>query len=172
MKTELIDIETLIPDPHNARKHNVKNLSAVRGSIKQFGIVEPLVVRRENNVVIGGNGRLQVLKDMGVKKVPVHYLDIDETKAKALALALNRSAELAEWEDSILKESLAELSLNNFDIESIGFDTGDFDLFGDPDKEKKKSDEKHCLEITFPDRESLEDEYNSLCERGLIVKIK
>lgn len=106
----MVDVEILIPDPENARKHSNKNLAAIRGSIKKFGIVEPLIVRRQNNVVIGGNGRLQVLHEIGIKKVPVHYVDMDDLKAKALSLALNRTAELAEWEDLISSINKSKLS--------------------------------------------------------------
>jgi hypothetical protein len=140
VKTELVDIETLTPDPHNARKHGDKNLASIRGSIKQFGVVEPLIVQRKNNVVIGGNGRLEVLKQLGFKEVPVHYVDLDDTKAKALALALNKTAELAEWDDEILKQTLDALLNEGFEVEDIGFDIDDIPgLGGDgkPDYTKK-----------------------------------
>ena len=104
-----VDIEALIPDPENARTHDDKNLAAIRGSIKQFDVVEPLVVQRSSNIVLGGNGRLEVLKSLGHKTVPVHYIDIDDKKAKALALALNRTAELAGWDMERVKEQLAEI---------------------------------------------------------------
>lgn len=128
MKIENVDIELLIPDPNNANTHNEKNLAAIRGSIKQFDVVEPLVVRRQNNVVVGGNGRLVVLKELGYKTVPVHYVDFDDQKAKALALALNRTSELSEWNMDILGATLQELNEFDFDIGEIGFDLGEFAL--------------------------------------------
>lgn len=127
MKIEQVDIELLTPDPNNARKHDQKNLSAIRGSIKQFDVVEPLIVRQSNNVVIGGNGRLAVLKELGHKIVPVHYVDFDDQKSKALALALNRTAELADWDNDILVEQLRDLKID-IDVGEIGFDVNDFNL--------------------------------------------
>jgi ParB-like chromosome segregation protein Spo0J len=44
MKLEKIQISTLIPDPNNARKHNEKNLSAIKGSLAKFGQQKPIVV--------------------------------------------------------------------------------------------------------------------------------
>lgn len=128
MQIEHIDIDQLVFDPKNARKHNTKNLMAIKGSIKNFGVVEPLIVRRQNNVVIGGNGRLAVLKEMGLKKVPVHFVDIDEKQAKALGLALNKTAELAEWDDDLLKETIVSLDLAGFDLSDIGFNLTDEDI--------------------------------------------
>jgi len=127
-----VDIEALIPDPENARTHDDKNLAAIRGSIKQFDVVEPLVVQRRNNIVLGGNGRLEVMKAMGFKTAPVHYVDLDDKKAKALALALNRTAELADWNMERLKEQLAEID----EPELIGFDE-DFVKFDDDQQETK-----------------------------------
>ena len=41
---------------------------------------------------------------------------------KAFALADNRSAELAEWDEQVLTEQLKELELAEFDVEAIGFE--------------------------------------------------
>lgn len=121
MEVREIDIELLIPDPDNERLHDKKNLAAIRGSIKQFGIVEPLVVREQNNIVLGGNGRLQVLKEMGFKTVPIHYVNLDDHKAAALRAALNRTSELASWDTDKLSQTLKDLVEVNFDIADIGF---------------------------------------------------
>lgn len=151
MKVDTVDIETLIPDPDNARTHDAANLAAIRGSLKQFDVVEPLVVRRQNNVVIGGNGRLAALKELGYKKVPVHYVDFDDQKAKALALALNRTAELAAWDDEILGKTLQALQEDGFEIEGIGFDLGEFgieppDFSPGSEADQGKLDEKKKVE--------------------------
>jgi site-specific DNA-methyltransferase (adenine-specific) len=42
---------------------------------------------------------------------------------KAFALADNRSAELAEWDEQVLDAQLQELELAEFDVEAIGFET-------------------------------------------------
>jgi len=132
MEISHVDIDILITDPDNARKHDEKNIKAIIGSLKKFDQVEPLVVRRQNNVVIGGNGRLEAMKKMGMSEVSVHYVDLDDQKAKALALALNRTSELATWDDDILGKALQTLQEDGFDIADIGFDVGDWDT---PEKE-------------------------------------
>ena len=166
-----VDIEALIPDPENARTHDDKNLAAIRGSIKQFDVVEPLVVQRSSNIVLGGNGRLEVLKSLGHKTVPVHYIDIDDKKAKALALALNRTAELAGWDMERVKEQLAEID----DPGLIGFDD-DFGKIEEDDdfkfKEPKDESEKQLkIVITFEDDQEMEDVFAELNDRGFNVKI-
>lgn len=125
MQIDSVDIDLLIPDPDNANTHDEKNLKAIRGSIKKFGMVEPLVVRRQNNVVLGGNGRLTVLKELGHTEAPVHYVDLDDQRAKALAIALNRTSELSRFDTDVLMKQLKDLQDSDFDIGEIGFDAED-----------------------------------------------
>ena len=112
-------------DDKNARKHDKKNLKSIKDSLDKFGQVEPLVVQKSTMKVIGGNGRLEAMKDLGWKDCDIALIDIDNDKAKALGLALNRSAELAEWNDDNLKELLSELDAEGWDLESLGWDSED-----------------------------------------------
>ena len=91
-------LSELVEDPENTRVHDERNRAAIRASLKEFGQVEPLVVRRANNVVIGGNGRLTVMRELGWTEADVIEMDIDEERARALSMALNRTAELATWD--------------------------------------------------------------------------
>lgn len=120
MKVEQIAIAKLKPDPNNARKHDGRNMAAISESIKHFGQVEPLIVQKSSSMVIGGNARLEVMKHQGIKRVDVVKLDIDDARAAALSVALNRTAELAKWDDAILAGILDGLP-DEFDIEKLGF---------------------------------------------------
>lgn len=112
-------------DDKNARKHDKKNLKSIKDSLDKFGQVEPLVVQKSTMKVIGGNGRLEAMKDLGWKDCDIALIDIDNDKAKALGLALNRSAELAEWDDDNLKELLSELDAEGWDLEGLGWNSDD-----------------------------------------------
>jgi len=118
---EYVSPEELQEHPKNARAHNSVNLEAIAASLKEFGQVEPLVVQKGTGYVIGGNGRLQVIRSLGWKRVPVVRLDIDDIRAKALGLALNRTAELATWNPSILEDTINELESAGFPTDGIGF---------------------------------------------------
>lgn len=123
MKIESLQIESLTLDPNNARSHDDKNLRAIKGSLKEFGQRKPIVITSDN-VVIAGNGTLQAALDLGWKKIAVVRIpeDWDEDKAKAFALADNRTSELADWNSIKLAEQLLELEEISFDIEAIGFE--------------------------------------------------
>ncbi len=106
------------------------------GSLKAFGQQKPIVVNKEN-VVIAGNGTLAAAKKLGWKKIGVIISDLDPKNQKAYALADNRSAELAEWDDKQLGESLHDLFEDGFDIGSIGFELPQMD---DPEKDAIEDD--------------------------------
>jgi len=112
-------------DPANVRKHDDRNLSAIEASLKTFGQVEPLVVQAGTGKVIGGNGRLEVLRRSGATEADVVELDIDDTKAAALAIALNRTAELATWDEEALTKMLESLPDDLQD--TTGFSESDID---------------------------------------------
>jgi len=112
-------------DDKNARKHDKKNLKSIKDSLDKFGQVEPLVVQKSTMKVIGGNGRLAAMKELGWKDCDIALIDVDNDKAKALGLVLNRSAELAEWDDDNLKELLSELDSEGWDLDGLGWDESD-----------------------------------------------
>ena len=118
----------LVHDPENPRKHGEDNLVAIRSSILSYGQVEPLVVQRSTKMVIAGNARLRVLKDLGYKTVKVVMLDVDDTEARKLSIALNRSGELAEWNEDVLAKHLEELTNDlDFDSLTVGFSQDDME---------------------------------------------
>lgn len=97
LKVVSVRLADLVDDPENARSHDDKNLSAIRESLVQFGQVEPLVVQRSSKRVIGGNGRLDVMRKLGWTQADAVLVDVDDVAARALALALNRTGELGRW---------------------------------------------------------------------------
>jgi len=121
LKVKLVPIASLKLDGKNARKHGEGNLAAIRASLEKFEQVEPLVVHGRTGKVIGGNGRLKVLRELGIKKVPVVEVDLPLVEIRALAIALNRTGELAEWDIGALGEELRFLSDKDFDLGLTGF---------------------------------------------------
>lgn len=128
MKITKAKLDDLHADPANTRQHDKRNLQAIMGSLREFGQVEPLVVQRGTGRVIGGNGRLQALRDMGEQTVEVVEVDVDGVRAASLSIALNRTAELATWDELGLAQILAELQKDDSIDELVtGFDAKDID---------------------------------------------
>jgi len=82
----------------NPQIHDRKNIEDIKVSIKEFGYVDPIIVRKSDGLVIGGAGRLMALRELwaegwtGVdaKAVPVIAIECDDVTAKKLSLALNK----------------------------------------------------------------------------------
>ena len=117
-----ISITDLSLDPKNARKHSARNLEAIATSLEKFGQRKPIVVHR--GVVLAGNGTLEAAKSLGWTEIDVAEVpdDWDNDTAKAYALADNRTAELAEWDESELAKQLLELQDSDWDITELGFE--------------------------------------------------
>lgn len=123
MNIEKIKITDLVLDDNNARMHSRKNLDAIKGSLSKFGQQKPIVIDNQNKV-IAGNGTVAAALELGLEFINCVRSELVGNKAMAYALADNRTAELAEWNDDVLNASLSELKNQNFDLHSIGF--GDF----------------------------------------------
>ena len=129
MQIERVPVESLVFDPVNARKHDKRNLDAIKGSLAKFGQQKVIVVGADN-VVIAGNGTLEAAKALGWTEIDIHRSVLKGAEAIAFALADNKTAELAEWDDDILSEHLAALYKDGWDIEDIGFSMEDLDFDG------------------------------------------
>lgn len=113
------DLAELHSDPRNARKHNERSITAVMASLVEFGQVKPIVALYDGKV-IAGNGTLEAARRLGWTRIAVARFE-DEAKAKAYAIADNRTSELSEWDADVLSESLLELRDDAFALESVGF---------------------------------------------------
>jgi DNA modification methylase len=120
---QTVPTEVLALDPGNARKHGHRNLEAIKASLAQFGQRRPLVVASDMTV-IAGNGTLEAARDLGWSEIDVTVVPPDWTReqAKAYALADNRTAELASWDEDVLLETLTELDLAGWDVSLLAFD--------------------------------------------------
>ena len=112
MKIETVPIESLSPDPANARKHNEKNLAAITASLRRFGQQKPIVVDAQN-IIRAGNGTYQAAAALGWKTIQIVRSDLPRIELTAFAIADNRTAELAEWDTDVLKQFLADPAIGD-----------------------------------------------------------
>lgn len=126
LKIEEWNIEKLIPYARNPRRNDaaVPKMAAL---IKEYGFKVPVVARSDGSL-IDGHLRLKAAQVLGMQTVPVVLADDwTEQQVKAFRIAVNRSAELAEWDPEYLRLELEELKDADFDIELTGFDAADVD---------------------------------------------
>ena len=113
-------IDTLVPWKDNPRR-NETAVAKVAESIARFGFGAPIVVRAADNQIIAGHTRLQAARQLGLREVPVRFLELSSEEARLLSLADNRLGEIAEWDEERLAAILEELKLANADVLASGF---------------------------------------------------
>lgn len=121
-----VPLDSLHQDPSNVRMHDARNLEAITASLKRFGQAEPLVVQQRTGRVIGGNGRLQAMKQLGWTSCEIVELDVDDLQATSLCIALNRTGELAGWDEPALAKLLEQLRAEDA-LDGVGYSTDDID---------------------------------------------
>lgn len=121
---EQIPIDKLKPWPGNPRVITEEQLQSLVNSIKEFGFVEPVIVRPSDQMVIGGHQRLKAAQKLGMTTVPVVYREYDDNKVKMLNVALNRIS--GSWDYPVLATLLVELdALSDVDVTLTGFTVGE-----------------------------------------------
>lgn len=116
MKIQELSIDKIVPFERNAKKHDETQVANVAESIKQFGFAQPLVVDKDNILIIG-HCRLLAAKSLGLEKVPVLKMqDLTEEQVAKLRLLDNKLNE-SEWDYELLKEDIPELDFTYFDID-------------------------------------------------------
>ena len=122
MDVKNISVKDLIPYEKNTKKHDDVQINNVAESIKQYGFVQPIVIDK-NNVVVIGHCRLLAAKKLKMADVPcVCVEDLTEEQVKALRIVDNKSNE-SDWDFDFLADELADLDLSDFDFD-FGIDTG------------------------------------------------
>jgi DNA modification methylase len=120
MHVKMCKVSDLQLCPHNPRR-NDHAVEAVAASIREFGFRQPIVVD-EHYVIVVGSTRYKAALLLGLEKVPVHVAaGLTPGQLKAYRIADNKTAELADWDDTLLVQELTELQKLDFDLNLVGF---------------------------------------------------
>ncbi|MFN7952698.1 MAG: ParB/Srx family N-terminal domain-containing protein [bacterium] len=125
LSIETIATASLIPYARNARTHTDAQIAQIAASIREFGFVNPVLVD-EQRTIIAGHCRVSAARTLGLAEVPtIRVAGLTVAQRKALALADNRLALDAGWDEEMLKLELADLRDAGFDLDLTGFNAGE-----------------------------------------------
>lgn len=167
MKIIETDINSLIPYEFNNKVHDEDQINKIANSIKEFWFTQPIVIDK-NNVVIIGHWRLESAKKLWLKKVPCVILDeLTDKQIQKLRILDNKLNE-SEYDLANLKMELDSLwDLNFWDLKLTvhdlfpEFDVPEFD----PDEfEWKEKEKKLSVTVYVDDEEQLETLKNDLSD--------
>ena len=139
---KMVSTSKLIPYVNNARTHSQEQVNKLRGSLREFGFINPVIIDSDFNV-IAGHGRLMAAKEEGIEEVPCVLVDyLTEAQKKAYILADNRYAQDAGWDEELLRLEIEALEGMDFDVSLTGFDDQEIaDLFADSESTGAEDDD-------------------------------
>jgi DNA modification methylase len=105
--------------PYNPRQISDHDLEALRRSLRFFGTVEPIVVNRRSDRIVGGHQRVKAALAEEIATLPCVFVDLDEPSERQLNLALNRIH--GEWDLEKLEDVLRELQTMGANLDLTGF---------------------------------------------------
>ena len=127
----------------NNPRHNESAIDAVASSIKEFGWKQPLVIDKDNVIVVG-HTRWLAAKKLGLSEVPCLIAsDLTDEQIAAYRLADNKTNELATWDFEKLKTELE--SISDIDMSQFGFEELEASL---DDVKDDEFDEKGAISET------------------------
>jgi hypothetical protein len=125
-----ISLSSLKPWDYNPRK-NDHAVEAVAESVRTYGFNVPIICD-QNLMIVAGHTRWKAAQKLGLEKVPVIVIEMDDVKRKAFAIADNKTGEIADWDFPKLEEVLETLKLENVDIKSLGFSSEEIEELLNP----------------------------------------
>lgn len=143
MRIEQLPIADLQPAAYNPRKDlqpGDPEFEKLKRSLSEFGYVEPVIWNKTTGHVVGGHQRLKVLATLGHTEIDCVVVELDETREKALNVALNKIS--GDWDESKLALLIADLDAADFDAELTGFDDAEIQqLIGSLDEGEVEDDD-------------------------------
>ena len=167
MKIIETDINKLVPYEFNNKIHDETQINRIANSIKEFWFTQPIVIDK-NNVVIIGHWRLESAKKLWLKKVPCVIMDeLTDKQIQKLRILDNKLNE-SEYDLANLKMELDSLwEFNFWDLElSIHDLFPEFDVpeFNPGEFEWKEKEKKLSVTVYVDDDEQLEQLKNDLSD--------
>lgn len=120
MKLVTRKLKTLKECPWNPREKlqpGEHEYEAIKASLGEFGLVQPLVYNTRSGQLVGGHQRRQVMLDQGITEAQVVEVDLDEAAERKLNLQLNGTGR---WDTTKLETLLAGMKTEGIDLQHLG----------------------------------------------------
>ena len=112
--TVMVLFTSINEQAYNPRKITPEKFVGLKASIRKNGFLDPLVLRKTGNGLIGGHQRMRAVREICAEdktslplNLPCVILDIDERDAKKLNIALNKLG--GEFDNKKLAELLIDI---------------------------------------------------------------
>ena len=117
----MASIDDLKSDHKNARRRTDRSSSLIAESLKRYGAARSIVIDEDGRILAGngtvegakkaGIGKLRIIETEGDELIAVRRSGLTEDQKVGLALADNRSSDLSEWDNDMLRKLSEEHDL-------------------------------------------------------------
>jgi hypothetical protein len=126
-KYEIVPLSKIVPYSRNAKVHSKEQISQIRASFREFGVLAPCLVDESYNL-LAGHGRLLAAQAEELSEINCVVVEgLSSAQKKAYILADNRISENATWDFEFLSLEFTELKDMGFDLELTGFDLNEIE---------------------------------------------
>lgn len=175
-KSEIWDIDRLIPYAKNSRTHSDEQIAQIAASMREWGFTNPVLIDPAGNI-IAGHGRLLAARKLLIDKIPVVIADgWTDAQKQAYIIADNKMALNAGWDNDMLALELTELDGVGFDLDLTGFDADEIAALMPDAETDSVTDEieyKSILEVSVSceSEDQQEQVYNMMTSKGFKCRI-
>ena len=121
-----VKIAEVTPYANNPRNNDAA-VESVAKSIEKFGFIGAIILNKDK-IIINGHTRVKACKKLGMETVPAIIVDhLTKEQEDALRIADNKTGEIAEWNEDLLRAELKALEEAGFGIEDLGFDNSELE---------------------------------------------
>ena len=160
LEIEMVSVDELKPYEGNAKIHDNRNVGQIASSIEEFNFADPIAAWHNDkgeSVIIEGHGRLLAAQRLGIKELPVIYLDyLTDEQRRAYTIVHNSTTMSTGFDMEALAVELEGLEVD-FDMAMFDFDLGSNDWFSD----RQRNDTS---------RQEGNDEYNDFVDKFEVKK--
>ena len=132
--------------PRKEPKPGDPEFQNIQRSLKEFGYVDPIIINKDGTI-IGGHQRASVLKSLGYTEADCIVVDLGKQDEKALNIALNKIG--GQWDMSLLRDALQDLTLSPVDVNATGYSDDELSVILGDVMLEKQHEESPIDRMTF-----------------------
>ena len=145
-RRKLADLKAAEYNPRKALTPDDAEYQKIRRSIEEFGYVDPIIINKDGTI-IGGHQRASVLKSLGYTEADCIVVDLGKQDEKALNIALNKIG--GQWDMSLLRDALQDLTLSPVDVNATGYSDDELSVILGDVMLEKQHEESPIDRMTF-----------------------
>lgn len=126
--TEMVAVETLVYYPGNARQGDVEELKDL---MRENGFFGTVIAQKSTRYILVGNHRYQAAVELGIKHLPVTWVDVDDERAAIINTSDNRGSDLASYDPGKQLAQLKKIFEARGDYKGTGYTPKDVQKVSD-----------------------------------------